>query len=472
MSKKESDQVRIPGGTVHRTIGLLQKAVRLLNVDIEESTVERIGIMINRAMSMQQRSFHTPEHIFDLANPEDAHGTLTALFHDIVYFQVDQGFLPEIKELLNPYIIVSHGTVRIRGNIPGDDRAFFGTAGVFGFTPGKELSPFAGLNEFLSALVMNILLEGILKDVDLLIATAGIEMTIPFRKPDKNGNCPPELLYERVVELNKQFSLALTDQDIKKTVIAAVRFANRDVRNFSEEDPGSFLDNTWKLLPESNPELMFQGLFTIRSYSTALMKMEGFLGSLNPNAVFQRYGDFPEEGEYKLLLEHTATNLTTGALYLGIKMVSAAILLALAELSGGDAPISFFMGDINPEDEWSRLSTHLPEAPDDSAGATYKDRVLYRLLETGRSGSSPFDLSNSPLSLFVYRCLSDEEIEQAIKASREFLKGNSEPRSCLNVVPAHLVESIARAAAVMAFTRREKLLEIAEGYGGVRQQTE
>ena len=193
MSITTDSHVRIPGGTVHRTIGLLHKALNILKADIDDATVERIGIMVNRAMSMQQRSFHTAEHIFNLADPSDAHGTLTALFHDIVYFQVDEGFLDDIKEILNPYIIVRHGTVRIREHIEDDDRAFFGTASVFGFCPGQELSPFAGLNEFLSALVMNILLEGIVKDSDLLIATAGIEMTIPLqetgrRRPQAPGD--------------------------------------------------------------------------------------------------------------------------------------------------------------------------------------------------------------------------------------------------------------------------------------------
>ncbi len=47
-------------------------------------------------------------------------------------------------------------------------------------------------------------------------------------------------------------------------------------------------------------------------------------------------------------------------MYLGVKMISAGILLALADLSGGDAPIAYFMGDIDPQNEQSELSSLSP----------------------------------------------------------------------------------------------------------------
>jgi len=439
----------IPGGTVHRTIGLLQSALTGLKAEIDPLAVERIGVTVHRAMSMQQRSFHTPEHIFDLSDAADSHTTLAALFHDVVYYQVDEGFLEEIEEILKPYIFIRDAGVTLRDKIPADDRAFFGTAAVFGFTPGQALSPFAGLNEFLSALVMNVLLNGIVRDSDLLIATAGIEMTIPFRKPDSRDRRPPELLEGRVRETTRRFNLEFSEERIRRTVVSAVKFSNRDVQNFAEEDPGRFLDNTWKLIPESNPELRIQGLYSISSYSIALMKMEGFLGNLDPKNVFQQYNGSPEPEEYELILRRVSTNLSTARVYLGIKMISAGLLLALAELTGGDAPMSYFMGDIHPDDDWSHLAAHL---------------TLLRLLEQGRAGSSRFDLQNSPLSLFIYRCMDDPRQAECITLSREYIQGNHNPRDFLDALPAGLVEVIARAAAVMVFTRQEELLKLAEDY--------
>ena len=214
--------IKIPNGTIHRIIGLLQGALRLLKVDIASTEIERIGFMVHRAMSMQHRSFHTPEHIFALADPYDAHSTMAAIFHDIVYYQVDQGFQDDIEKILRPYILLDKNVIRIKAEIEGSDRAFYGTAAVFGFTPGQILSPFSGLNEFLSALLMNCLFEGRINDVDLLITTAMIEMTIPFRAADKSGRLPGDILKLKLQRTNEQFGLGLSDEQLNQTIVSAV----------------------------------------------------------------------------------------------------------------------------------------------------------------------------------------------------------------------------------------------------------
>ncbi len=455
----------IPGTTVHRTIGLLYNALIRLHAVVDDGIVERIGVMIHRAMSTQQRYFHTPEHIFDLADPNNPHTTLAALFHDLVYYQVDDGLTPEIAEILDPYITVDKNSVRIRSEISPKNRAFHGCAGVFGFKEGQELSPFGGLNEFLSALVMDTLLVSLVSDRDLLIATAGIEATIPFRGADSRGLRPPERLAARISQVNKTFNLGLSDDEIKKVVVAAVRFSNRDVNNFGEKDPGRFLDNTWKLLPETNPELRVRGLYTIRNYSIALMKMEGFLSHLAAEDVFNAYDGFPRNDEYSALIERTDFNLKTARTYLGIKMLTAGVLLALADLTGGDAPLAFFMGGTEPDDSTNELSTFLPDTPVCCGRGDSDDDVLFRLFKDGRAQESQFDLKNSPLSLFLYRSLDDSAIANCTAAAREYFAGNTGPQDYLSVVPGHLVSAIAAAASHVAFTRKNALAQLAADYG-------
>jgi hypothetical protein len=466
MSEVSPVYADIPSGTIHRTIGLLHGALARLHADMDNRTIEGIGVMVHRAMSTQQRSFHTPEHIFDLSDPENPHTTLAAIFHDIVYYQVDNGFLEEIETLLEPYIANTDGEISLRSDIDPEDRAFWGCAAVFAFTPGQVLSPFGGLNEFLSALVMDLLLEGTVSDRDLLIATACIEATIPFRRPDNEGRRPPEILRERIVSTSASFRLGLTEEEVDDTVCAAVCFSNQDVSNFAESDPGRFLDNTWKLLPESNPALRFSGLYTIASYSTALMKMEGFLSNLRAEDVFHRFRDYPDPEAYAQLIDRTSFNLATARRYLGIKMISIAILRALADLTGGDAPVAFFMGDMDPQDDRSSLVTHLPSHPPGCARSDDETNELYRLLKHGRANSSRFDLQNSPLSLYVHQCLDDDDQIRCIEASKELFTGARSAEALLDAVPPHLVAGIARAAGMMAFTRGERLREIALRYDG------
>ncbi|MCG8480827.1 MAG: hypothetical protein MI724_17165, partial [Spirochaetales bacterium] len=452
----------VPSGTVHRTIGLLAGALHRLRVPIEDPAVERIGVMVNRAMNTHQRCFHTAEHIFDLSDPTDAHATLAALFHDLVYFQVDDGFLPEIEELLRPYLFISDDGVAPSVDVPADDRSFHRCLAVFGFAPGRPLSPFGGLNEFLSALVMNLLLEEFVAEEDLFVATACIEQTIPFRRRDEAGRTPPEVLAVRLGDINRDLGLDLSAARLEEVVVTAVCFANRDVRNFAEEDVGRFLDNTWKLLPETNPDLRLGGVYSIRSYGLALLKMEGFLQSLDAETIFHRYAESPALEDYREVATLAARNLATGRRYLGIKLLSAGVLAALAELTGGDAPVAYFMGDLRPRDETGKLAAYLPARPSVCRRDDDEDDTLYRLFAHGRASESPFDLQNSPLSLFVYRCLGDGELDAGIVATKEFFLAKRSPRALLDDLPSEAVGAIARAAARMAFTRSSALLALAE----------
>ncbi|MBN1687052.1 MAG: hypothetical protein JW852_10375, partial [Spirochaetales bacterium] len=311
------------------------------------------------------------------------------------------------------------------------------------------------LNEFLSALVMDIEFEGRVADRDLLITTASIEATIPFRGKNEKGLWPCDILRTRVVRTNQAFGLRLDEQEIDDAVRSAVTFANRDVRNFAEDDVGRFLDNTWKLLPETNPSLRMSGVYSIVNYRIALQKMEGFLRFLDPQAIFSRFKDVPEEDEYNNLLKLAYRNVEVARDYLGIKLLTAAVLEALARLTGGDAPVSFFMGDINPRETGDRIEDYLPEFSPKKGVRT--NETLYNLLAFGRAGASSFDLQNSPLSLFIYSELGSDGYALRLEAAKEMFKGGLNSKDFLDGFPGNLVSAVANACGEMAFTRKEAL---------------
>ncbi|MBT3275422.1 MAG: hypothetical protein HN368_19865, partial [Spirochaetales bacterium] len=446
-------------GTVHRTIRLLQEALEELKAPVPLATLEFIGVMVNRAMSAQERSLHTPEHIFGLVEPGDPHINLAALFHDIVYYQVDQGFTPKIEEIVSPYIRINDSVISIVDKVKPDDRAFWGCASVFGYVPGQVLSPFNGLNEFLSALVMDCLLEGAVQDRDLLETTACIEATIPFRGFDENGLSPADSLEHRIELTNTNFSLGLTKENIQHIVKSAVMFANKDVANFSEVDVGKFLDNTWKLLPESNPSLRVAGMYSIGNYRTALQKMEGFLRTLNPDAIYAKYLDSPPIDEYHRIVDLAQRNLVIAREYLGVKLLAAAVLEALANVSGGDAPISLFMGDLKADGQAGRLADLLPKPKSKAEKNGAVDQILYDLLAFGRASSSSFDLNNSPLALHIYLEFGTRGFHKHLETARKMADGNLSPADFLNSLPRKFVSDLAHASGEMVFTRKEALDE-------------
>ncbi len=66
---EERRKASSPAGTIHRTIALLHDALRALHAQMPLPEVERVAVMINQAMTAGARSFHTPEHVFDLVHP-------------------------------------------------------------------------------------------------------------------------------------------------------------------------------------------------------------------------------------------------------------------------------------------------------------------------------------------------------------------------------------------------------------------
>jgi hypothetical protein len=455
----------MPSGTIQRSIHLLRAALEDLGAQVPLREMERLAIMINEAMTAGARSFHTPEHVFDLVDPGNPHTTLAALFHDLVYYQVDLGFIPQIADAVQASLDARDGQLWLRQNGHQEDRALSICMGIFGLHPGEQLSPFGGMNEFLSALVMHRKLSGVLRDRDLIPATACIEATIPFRKPDKDGRTPAEQLEARLRTASQEMSLGLSQKTIEQTVQWAVTFANRDVANFSEREVTRFLDNTWKLLPETNPSLRTQGVYSIRSYRIALQKMNGFLRALDPATIFAQYRGAPPEEEYRDMVARGERNVTTAREYLGIKLLTAAVLEALAEISGGDTPVSLFMGDIGAQKKGDKLEDYLPRyTPPDG---TRLDRTLHDLLAHGRASASSFDLQNSPLSLYIYLHLGADGFRDFLDAAQMMFSGSLSPQAFLDSLPGEMVASVAEGCAQMAFTRSEELF----GYAAQRRKT-
>jgi hypothetical protein len=446
-------------GPLHQIITLFQGAFGQLQVRIASENLEQLAILVHKVMAAPTRSFHTPDHVFGLSEPSDPIQTLAALFHDIVYYQVDKGFPPEIRTLVGSFIDEKEGKVFFSAAIPPEDRLLRLVCDVFGYEVGQQLSPFGGLNEFLSALVAKTTLETLLPEHVLVKISVFIEATIPFRGLNDQGESYADLLEKRLKTMNSTYTLSMTAREIEEMIQRAVMFANTDVANFADPDVRNFLDNTWKLLPETNVALRLGAVYSIREYRQALQKVEGFLGSLNPDNVFHRYNSVPSENVFQQMVALTHQNLTIAREYLGIKLLAIAILEALAEMTGGDAPLALFMGEIPREGEASqRLEDFLPDV-DISDTADHASSVLH-LLDTGRTSASHFDLKHSPLSHFLYTTLESTHIKQGVDAAKAMFEGQIDAQKFLTSLDRSVVSTIAKASAAMVVTRQDALLRL------------
>ena len=447
-------------GTVQKLISIFNQSFLEMGVTVSLEKLENLAVTIHRAMTVQARHFHTLEHVFTFIDSADPIRTMAALYHDIVYYQVDMGFTPQILELISPYIREEGDEFYIVENLPHDDRLLMITLDVFDLHHGQKLSSVAALNEFLSALVMNKQLDGLVREKDLLCMTLCIEATIPFRGLAPDGRTHFEVLEQRLREISERYGLALEQHELVDTIKIAVIFANKDIENFAEPDPDHFLDNTWKLLPETNVALRMPDVYSIGAYRQALQKMASFLMNLNPDMIFNQYHGVPSDQEYKRMAYYARNNIIIGREYLTLKILATAILEALARATGGDAPFSLFLGDIPREGvNIKRLEYYLPDVPEPAW--VDHNSVMYHLLEAGRSSDTSFDMKNSPLSLFVYKVMPPETIPVACDQAKEFFNGNLSAHDFLMGLDPAVVRPIARASSIMVFTRRQALLAYA-----------
>jgi hypothetical protein len=448
--------------TVHRIIAAFSAATGALAAAAPAPLeIERWSVLVHEAMAARTRLFHGPEHIFDVAAGAGADPveTLASLFHDLVYVQVDGALPPRVGELVAGVVEIEStgGGYRVRAD--AESAATADPIGhlvrqVFGLAAGQALSPFSGLNEFLSAVVAGRALAPLLGLEVTAAVAACIEGTIPFR-----GGDPFEQL---AVRLGKLDGVALDEAAVAAAVRRAVRVANSDVGNFADPDVARFLDNTWRLLPETNPALLVPAAYSIRQYRTALGKMEGFLASLRAEQVFHRWGGEPDDASYARLLARTSANLGLAVRYLGVKLYAAAVLEGLALASGGDAPLELFAGAIpRPGTEVKRIDKFLPAAPEAPRPEARVDPALLALFVDGRAAESSFDLRTSPLSAFFYRALGEAGLPGALAAARAFAAGGLGAEDFLRGQPAPLVAAVARAAARVAVTRSEGLERLA-----------
>jgi hypothetical protein len=447
---------------IHRIIQTFSEALSALERPVPPAEIERWSVIVDEAMAGRARLFHTHDHVFELTQTADPIEALAGLFHDIVYVQVDQGLSSRIAQVVSAYAEPEQSAYVLKPLKEGDAPAQL-VYELFGVQAGARLTPFGGLNELLSGLVAARELASRLSLGTVAEVVACIESTIPFRGQDAEGRTPFDRLAERLRNANRRLSLGLDEKEITAAIHRAVHVCLRDVSGFSDPDPGRFLDNTWKLLPETNPALRAPDVYSIREYRTALQKMEGFLGTLTADRVFLQYQGEPPTAEYQRLLGVATRNLEFASRYLRVKLYPVAILEALAIETGGDAPLELFTGGL-PTPHFAggkRLEHYLPPAEDT---AQDQDPTLREVLAFGRASETTFDLRASPAAAFLYRRFGEAVVEAGVKQARLFFQGTLSAGDFLRSQPGRAIAPIARATARLAVTRTKLLEDMAAAF--------
>lgn len=454
-----------------RCLESLVGAIKQLQGRVDLAQLEQIANMIIQTMTGPWRYFHTPEHIFEVGESGNAIEVLAALFHDLVYVQVDQGVSLTISGYIAPFVkqVGEQLVIRKARDLP-QDRMFEIVAAVFGLVPSQAISPMTGQNEFLSAIVAAKSLEPFLPPDIIAQIAACIEATIPFRPKLESGLSASELLYQRLILTNEQFNFGWTDIQIHSVVKRAVRLGNRDVENFAYPNSADFLDNTWNLMPETNHELLISTNYTVHEYRRSMQKMEGFMNFLKPELVFQQFMGEPDDQMYQELITRTRKNLEVAKLYLGSKLIAIAIFEALSYRLGQNIPFSTMMGELplpTSEVKMPGLENFLPDdIPQAYQPQNDLESEVLELLNKGRNRDSPYDLKNSPTTTFIIKSIGFSEIGYLLKRAKEFFAGTISSEEFLEACNPNVIRTIvegmvqlleSRKAALRGYTQAKEL---------------
>jgi hypothetical protein len=439
-------------------VNVLQNSLQALEIKIPSFDQQQIIQAVWTCMSQPNRVYHTPSHLTDVFLPDDPLANVALLFHDVVHCLVDRGFPPEVYPHFKREI-VSHDQKWFLRAVPHEEDINLKIVReIFGLKSSDELNPELGMNEFLSALVA-VRMLGPYMPLELRVRVAVcIEATIPFRPPNASGENSFDLVYKRLIALTQELQLELSNEDCVNAVKCGVRVANSDISNFTFADPSDFLDHTWRNIAEANPRLSITPDFTIAEYRSALLRMSHFFSSITADRVLSRFQDYPSKDAYELLLKLTETNLERAESYLKGKILSIAIIEAIADCSGGDETLNHFVGRrINGVPQGPQLEDFLPEVSVVHADSTPE---LLALFEWGRSGIQNFDIQRSPIAGFLCRRIGLKRMEKFASSAEQMWLKSISSREFLRRLDQSVVRDIIVAISNVAVRRKQELLKL------------
>ncbi len=193
---------------------LFQKALDQLQISYTSEQLEKWMLGIHYAMTTRSRNFHQLDHVLDVGRGLQPLQVIAALYHDVVYFQVDQGFSPTVQQKFKDALVTRDNRF-YAATEPADAKVRL-VREVFDFPSEQELNVFGGLNEFLSAVVAIHDLGEFLSDLQVAAVAACIRATIPFQGLDASGKTFPMRIAETLGGISQQKKWECTDAMIDK----------------------------------------------------------------------------------------------------------------------------------------------------------------------------------------------------------------------------------------------------------------
>jgi hypothetical protein len=130
--------------------------------------------------------------------------------------------------------------------------------------------------------------------------------------------------------------------------------------------------------------------------------------------------------------------------------------------TGGDAPISLFMGDLPSRKRVSRrLEDELPSPPGERLSQQqHVDLDVYNILLNGRTQEMYFDTRQSPLAAYLYGWMGDAAVKEVMRDLKVYPMESENAIELLSRLPRKIVERIAENMAKVAVSRADAIRSV------------
>ena len=388
----------------------IEDSFKALKRPISHSDSENLAYFLLKTMGSEARDYHRPEHPLDVSKNLLPVGQLAALFHDIVYVQVDPTWEKTLAETLYPFVPNRSFTLDVRGELNHvTDPWLKVIVSLFGFENEIALIPMRGLNEFLSGIVFYKKMRNFLKPEELLRGLSCIEATIPFRKADSDGRTPADRLKSRIesILMGPQGHFFSEKIDFDLVIKECRLIIENDLVSFGAETMSGFLSNSWNVMIENNPALR-NHYFSVSDYKKAILGNVGFFTSLDAKNLY--WTDFKQlTPKDELLIKRTENNLRMSTEYMKAIALSVSVIEAIALLTGGECAYEYFFGTTKKSREHAPINMDSLIQFDFEPKFSPERMAIYHTLKNGRDLRSRFDHKTSTLSAFLYGQFSEVE---------------------------------------------------------------
>ena len=162
--------------------------------------------------------------------------------------------------------------------------------------------------------------------------------------------------------------------------------------------------------------------------------MEIFLSALKPESVIRKYKNEPSDEKYAYLIYFTKRNLEIACTYLGIKLLSCAVLEALSSRNFKEQPSEILSTKLT--------QNSIPAEKFESTLSAKIDEDLLSLLKQKRSLELGCDKISSQISIVILKEIGLEKAQNLLYEARQFFSGERSSEDFLFHCPKDLIAGI------------------------------